>query len=29
MELSRWGNSSGADVFLGMLLAIESFQNHI
>ncbi|MBW6474802.1 MAG: DUF2877 domain-containing protein [Anaerolineaceae bacterium] len=29
MELSRWGNSSGADVFLGMLLAIESFQNHM
>ncbi len=29
IELSRWGNSSGADVFLGMLLAIESFQNHI
>jgi hypothetical protein len=29
MELSRWGNSSGADVFLGILLAIESFQNHI
>jgi len=29
MKLSRWGNSSGADVFLGILLAIESFQNHI
>lgn len=29
MELSRWGNSSGADVFLGMLLAIEGFQNQI
>jgi hypothetical protein len=29
MELSRWGNSSGADVFLGMLLAVEGFQNHI
>ena len=29
LELSRWGNSSGADVFLGMLLAIEGFQNHI
>lgn len=29
MELSRWGSSSGADVFLGMLVAIEGFQNHI
>lgn len=28
IELSRWGNSSGADVFLGMLLAIEGFQIH-
>lgn len=25
IELSRWGNSSGADVFLGMMLAIQSF----
>ncbi|PKO06158.1 MAG: hypothetical protein CVU41_08595 [Chloroflexi bacterium HGW-Chloroflexi-3] len=29
LELSRWGNSSGADVFLGMILAIESFQNYV
>ncbi len=29
MELSRWGNSSGADVFLGFLLAIQSFSNSI
>ncbi len=28
LQLARWGNSSGADVFLGMLLAIASFQNH-
>lgn len=27
IQLARWGNSSGADVFLGMLLAIASFQN--
>ncbi len=26
MQLSRWGNSSGADIFLGMLLAIRCFQ---
>jgi hypothetical protein len=29
IDLSHWGNSSGADVFLGMLLAVEDFQNHI
>ena len=29
IELSRWGNSSGADVFLGMILAIETLQNEI
>jgi hypothetical protein len=29
IELSRWGNSSGADVFLGMILAIETLQNNI
>lgn len=29
MELSHWGNSSGADVFLGFLLAIQSFSNSI
>lgn len=29
IELSRWGNSSGADVFLGMILAIVCFQNNI
>lgn len=29
IELSHWGNSSGADVFLGMILAIDSFQNNI
>lgn len=27
IQLARWGNSSGADVFLGMMLAIASFQN--
>jgi hypothetical protein len=25
LQLSRWGNSSGADIFLGMLLAIRCF----
>jgi hypothetical protein len=29
IDLSHWGNSSGADVFLGMLLAVEGFQNHM
>jgi hypothetical protein len=27
IELSRWGNSSGADIFQGILLAIEAFRN--
>ncbi|HSM25189.1 MAG TPA: DUF2877 domain-containing protein [Anaerolineaceae bacterium] len=27
INLARWGNSSGADVFLGMLLAIQCFQS--
>ena len=26
IRLARWGNSSGADIFLGMLLAIRCFQ---
>jgi len=26
IQLARWGNSSGADVFLGMILAIQCFQ---
>ena len=29
IELSRWGNSSGADVFLGMILAIQTLQHQI
>lgn len=27
LQLARWGNSSGADVFLGLMLAIKSFHN--
>jgi hypothetical protein len=27
IELSHWGNSSGADIFLGILLAIKAFRN--
>lgn len=26
INLSRWGNSSGADIFLGMIMAIDCFQ---
>jgi len=28
INLSRWGNSSGADIFLGMVLAIDCFQEN-
>jgi hypothetical protein len=28
INLARWGNSSGADIFLGMVLAIDCFQEN-